>query len=136
MKTILCLFVAEFSSVVAQKRFPALKDSFAPPPSVLSSTPRPVGNSALWQQAVSIDTAKNLSYANQNVYAQIAWWQGLENSSNSYLAGSLDFDAGPYMSQFLQNFQTYPVDFNQAQASDPKQTPSKYDIDESWSNMI
>ena len=130
MKTVLCVCVAALRCVVAQNAFAALQGAPSPPADTVPSTPTPLGNAAVWQEAVAIDTAKNLSTTNQFFYSQVAWWQSLENSSNSYTEGSTSVDGGATISQLLQFLQNYPVRFDQAQASDPKKTPSKYDLAE------
>ena len=130
MKTVLCVFVAALRCVVAQNALAALQGAPSPPADTVPSTPTPLGNAAVWQEAVAIDTAKNLSATNQFFYSQLAWWQSLENSSNSYTEGSTSIDGGATISQLLQFLQNYPVRFDQAQASDPEKTPSKYDLAE------
>lgn len=128
MNTILYFFLVAFLDVNAQSALPAVDRLPSPPVSVVSSEPAPLGNAAVWQQAVTLDAATNITgtHANQYFYSSIAWWQSLENSSNSYLSGLQgSFDAGPYMSQLLQVIQNYPTRYDQAQASDPNQTPSK-----------
>ena len=134
MKIVLCVLSAALRCVVAQNAFVALQGGPSPPASIVAPTPTPLANAAVWQEAVAIDTAKNLSGTNQFIYSQIAWWQSLENSSNSYPAGSSSIDGGSTISQLLQVLQTYPVRFDQAQASDPKRTPSKYDLAELLGN--
>ena len=134
MKTVLCVFVAALRFVVAQNALAALPGAPSPPANVVPPTPTPLGNAAVWQEAVAIDTAKNLSATNQFFYSQIAWLQSLENSSNSYTEGSSSIDGGAIISQLLQFIQMYPVRFDQAQASDPKKTPSKYDLTEHVEN--
>ena len=128
MQTVLCVLLATLRCVVAQNAPSPLADIVPP-------TTTPLGNAAVWQEAVAIDTAKNLSATNQLVYSQIGWWQSLENSSNTYTEGSFHVDGGPNVSQFLQVIQSYPVRFDQAQASDPKKTPSKYNLAEDVKNL-
>ena len=135
MKTVLCVFVAALRCVVAQNAFAALQGAPSPPADTVPSTPTPLGNAAVWQEAVAIDTAKNLSAINQFFYSQIAWLQSLENSSKSYTEGSSSLNGGASISQLLQVIQSYPVRFDQAQASDPKKTPSKYDLAEHVKNL-
>ena len=127
MQIVLCVLLATLRCVVAQN---------APSPlAIVSPTTTPLGNAAVWQEAVAIDTAKNLSATNQLVYSQIAWWQSLENSSHTYTEGSFHVDGGATVSQFLQVIQSYPVRFDQAQASDPKKIPSKCDTAEHVENL-
>ena len=119
MKTVLYLFLAALRYVNAQEKL-----SFASP----SADTSPLGNVALWQQAIAIDIAKNLTSTktNQYFYSQLAWWQSLENSSNSYPSGNAGgIEPGPDVSRLLQTLDAYPIRFDQAQASDPKRTPSK-----------
>ena len=128
MNAILCLFLTALQYVIAQNALPAMNDVPSPPANVVPATPSPLGNAALWQQAVAIDIAKNLTGANSNryFYSQVAWWQSCENSSNTYLLAPSDaVDLAPTASQFLQTFQLYPTRFDQAQASDTKRTPSR-----------
>ena len=135
MKTVLCVWLAAFRCVAAQNAFAALNGAPSPPAGTIPPTPTPLGNAAVWQQAVAIDTANNLSTTNQFAYSQIAWVQSLENSSNSYAVGSEHIDGGPTISQLLQTLQIYPVRFDQAQASDPKKAVSKYDLAEHVENL-
>lgn len=128
MNTILYLFLAFIKDVKAQTALSAINSLPSPPASVVPSAPAPLGNAAIWQQAVTFDAANNVTgnHANQYFYSSVAWWQFLENSSNSYLSGTQgSVDAGPYISQLLQVIQNYPTRYDQEQASDPKQTPSK-----------
>lgn len=125
---ILCLFLTAIQDVYAQTAISPYNGLPSPPASLVSSSLEPLGNAALWQQAVALDVANNISgkHVNQYFYTAIAWWQSLENSSNSNLSGSSpSFDAGPVVSQLLQHLQSYPTRFDQAQASDPHRTPSK-----------
>ena len=119
MKTVLCLFLAALRYVDAQESL-----SFASP----SADTSPLGNVALWQQAIAMDIAKNLTSTrtNQDFYSQLAWWQFLENSSNSDTSGNAGgFKPGPDVSRMLQTLLIYPIRFDQAQASDSKRAPSK-----------
>ena len=128
MIDILYLSLVVLQFVSAQTALSAINGLPSPPASVVSSIPAPPGNTALWQQAVIFDAASNITgnYANQYFYSLVAWWQSLENSSNSYISGlSSSIDAGPYISQFLQVMQMYPTRFDQAQASDPQGITSK-----------
>lgn len=128
MNTILCVFLPVLQYVIAQNTLAAMKDVPSLPANVVPATPPPLGNAALWQQAVAIDIAKNLTGVNSNryFYSQVVWWQSCENSSNTYLSGPSDSgDLGPTASQFLQTFQLYPTRFDQAQTSDPERTPSR-----------
>ena len=122
MTTSLYFFLASILAVNAQSAFPGDNGLPSPP-----SASTPLGNTAVWQEAVTLDAASNLTSGvnNRYVYSSVAWWQSLENSSNSYLSGSADPDAGPWMSQLVQHLQMYPTRFDQAQASDPEQTSSK-----------
>ena len=133
MQTVLCVLLAALRCVVAQNAPSAPADTVPP-------TRTPLGNAAVWQQAVAIDTAKNLGATNQFAYSQIAWWQSLENSSNTYTDATLPINGGPTVSQLLQATQVYPVRFDQAQASDPEKTPSKYDpaeyVENLWSDTM
>ena len=133
MDTILYLFLILMKDVKAQTALSAINSLPSPPASVVSSALSPLGNAAIWQQAVTLDAANNVTgnHANQYFYSSIAWWQSLENSSNSYLSGAPgSIDAGPYLSQLLQGIHNYPTRYDQEQASDPKQTPSKRGPDE------
>lgn len=135
MNTILYLFLAAIINANAQTAFPATNGLPSPPANVVPSAPAPLGNTALWEQAITLDSANNITgnHANQYFYSSVAWWQSLENSSNSYFSGSpSSVDAGPHFSQLLQIIQNYPIRYDQAQASDPKQTPSKRGPDETW----
>ena len=119
MKTALYLFLAALRYVNAQGSL-----SFASP----SADTSPLGNVALWQQAIAMDIAKNLTstHTNQQFYSQLAWWQSLENSSNSIQSGHAGgIQPGPDVSRALQTLDIYPIRFDQAQASDPKRNPSK-----------
>ena len=121
-------------TAVSADSLPTTNDLPSPPANVVPSAPAPFRNTALWQQAVTIDAAnaaKNITgVTNQYFYSAVAWWQSMENSSNSFQPGlSNPADAGPYMSQLLQFIQCYPTRFDQAQASDPEDTPSKQLLD-------
>lgn len=124
MKTVLYLFLAALRYVDAQESL-----SFASP----SADTSPLGNVALWQQAIAMDIEKNLTSTNtnQHFYSQLAWWQFLENSSNSDPSGYVGagnaggYKPGPDVSRMLQTLLVYPIRFDQAQASDSKRTPSK-----------
>ena len=127
MITILYLFLATLRPVYAQDALAAINNIPSPPTSVVPYAPPALKNTALWQQAVAIDIAKNLTghLTNKYFYSQLAWWQSLENSSNSYQSGGPNsIEAGPYVSQFLETLENYPGRFDQAQASYPEQTPS------------
>lgn len=127
MNTILYLALAALRYVDAQNSLAALDGLPSPPASAVPSTPTPLQNAALWQQAIAIDTASNVTgtFTNRYFYSQIAWWQSLENSSNSYTAGTLSsMESASYVSQLLEVLESYPTRFDQAQASDPNQTPS------------
>ena len=125
-----CLYFFLASLLVVNAIDPLLGNNglLSPPASVSGSTP--LGNAAAWHEAVTIDSARNLSSGinNRYVYSEIAYWQSLENNSNSYLSGSTDPNAGALASQVLQYIRSYPVRFDQAQASDPKQTSSKWSL--------
>ncbi|CAD6592577.1 MAG: hypothetical protein ASARMPREDX12_006253 [Alectoria sarmentosa] len=126
MNSIFYLFLAAIRAVNTQTTLPVANALPSPPASVVPFAPQPLGNAALWQQAITLDAADNITgnHVNQYFYSSVAWWQSLENSSNSYLSGSLgSSDAGPYMSQLLQAIQNYPTRYDQAQASDPNQMP-------------
>ncbi len=128
MIDILYLSLVIFQFVRAQTALSATNSLPSAPANVVPSIPAPLGNTALWQQAVTFDAASNITgnYANQYFYSSVAWWQSLENRSNSYLSGSSSsVDAGPYISQCLQAMQIYPTRFDQAQASDPQRITSK-----------
>lgn len=130
---IVYLCLTAIQDVHAQTAPSAIKGLPSPPASLVSSSSAPLGNAALWQQALTLDAASNNTgkNANQYFYSSMAWWQSLENSSNSYLSGSpASIDAGPYVSKLLQTMQSYPTRFDQAQASDPHRTPSKSGPDE------
>ena len=132
MNISLYFFLASILAVNAQTALPAVAGLPSPPASVVSSASPPLGNAAVWQQAVDIDAASNLTsgLTNQYIYSSIAWWQSLENSSISYLSGApASPNAGPLISQVLQFTQNYPTRYDQAQASDPKQTSSKRSLD-------
>ena len=124
MITLLCLCLIALRCVVALGTLQSLKDGPSPPEDIVPKTPKPLGNAAVWQQAVALDTATHLNGTNQYIYSEIAWWQSLENSNYSYTVGSSAI-GGPSVSQLLQQLQIYPIRFDQAQASEPKQTPSK-----------
>ncbi len=135
----LFLFLAACRHVHAQDALTALNNVPPPPTSVVPYAPPPLKNAALWQQAVAIDIAKNLTgnLTNKYFYSQLAWWQSLENSSNSYQSGGpSSLDAGPYVSQFLETIEIYPGRFDQAQASYPERTPSKSGPAEIQKSMI
>ena len=135
MKPVLCIFLAVLRCVVAQNAFAALKGALSPP-----SSTTPLANAAAWHEALAIDAANNHSGTNQLLYTQFAWFQSLENSSNSYTDGSFSLAGGANVSQLLQFLQLYPTRFDQAQASDPKKTPSKYDraehVRNPWSDAM
>ena len=139
MNAIFYLFLAAIRAVNTQTTLPVANGLPSPPASVVLFAPQPLGNAALWQQAITLDAADNITgnHVNQYFYSSVAWWQSLENSSNSYLSGSLgSTDAGPYMSQLLQAIRNYPTRYDQAQASDPNQIPGKRGQDEAgirWS---
>ena len=143
MSTVLCILLAATHCVVAQDALDALaalKGAPSPPVNIVPPTPTPLANAAAWHEAVAIDTANNLTGTNQFFYSEIAWWQSLENSSNSYSDNGFTLGGGGTVSQILQVIRLYPVRFDQAQASDPKKTPSKYDLAEHvaklWSDAI
>ena len=125
MNTSLYFFLASILVVNAKKS--SLGDNGLPSPPASVSGSTPLGNAAVWQEAVTIDAARNLTsgITNQYFYSEIAYWQSLEINSNSYLSGLADPDAGALVSQVLQSLRFYPMRFDQAQASDPKQTSSK-----------
>ena len=125
MNTSLYFFLASILVVNAKKSSFGENGLPSPPASVSGSTP--LGNAAAWHEAVTIDAARNLSSGtnNQYFYSEVAYWQSLENNSNGYLSGSTDPNAGALVSQTLQYLRLYPTRFDQAQASDPKQSSSK-----------
>lgn len=97
---------------------PSVPASIGPP------TPSPFANAALWHEAVTNDANLGESNTtNQGFYAQVAYWQGLENSSNSIIDDYLDCAQGA--SRTLQFLHMYPTDFNQAQALDPATTQGR-----------
>ena len=139
MKAIFYLFMAAIRFSNAQIALTASIVLLSAQAIAASSTSAPLGNAAVWQQAVILDAVSNVtgSLANRNFYSSIASWQSFENSSNSYLAGSpASIDVGPYWSQVLQNLQIYPTRFNQSQASNPQASPSKEGPDSDSSSMI
>ena len=125
MNTGLYVFLASILVVNAKKLSLGENGLPSPPANVSGSTP--LGNAAVWNEAVTIDAAGNLTSGinNRYFYSQVAYWQSLENNSDSYLSGLTDPNAGASVSQVLQDLRLYPVRFDQAQASDPKQTSSK-----------
>lgn len=136
---VLCLFLTAIQNVNAQSALPATNVLPIPPANVVPSAPAPLGNAALWQQALTLDATMNSTgnHANQYFYSSVAWWQSLENSSNSYLSGAPhSVDAGPYMSQLLQVMQNYPTRFDQAQASEARQNSSKQAQDKIWNVKV
>ena len=98
------------------------------PASALPSFPTHLENDAVWHQAVAMDAEMNANGTNQKFYLQLAWWQILENSSISYLAGGTSgAEDGPSISKSLQYLSNYPGRFDRAQASNPEETPSMLD---------
>lgn len=125
MSIIFYLLLAACRGVSTQATLPATNNNPSSPATVVSSVSVPLGNAALWHQAVTLDASSNItgSHSSESFYSLIASWQSFENGSNSYLAGS-SVGSGSYWSQILQNLQIYPTRFNQAQASDPQKTTS------------
>ena len=94
----------------------------SPAAGVIQSSPAPIGNAALWQEAIKFDAAKTApngtnDMAIQKFYAQIEWVQSVENSSNGPPSNAVESAA--WMSRALQSLQMYPTRFDQAQALDP-----------------
>ena len=125
MNISLYFVLASVLVVNARKLFSGNNGLPSTPANLSGSTP--LGNAAVWHEAVTIDAAGNLTSGvnNKYFYSQVAYWQSLENNSDSYLSGANDANAGALVSQVLQDLRLYPVRFDQAQASDPKQTSSK-----------
>ena len=126
-----CLYFCLASFLVVNADDSLLGNNGLPSPPASVSGLTPLGNAAAWHEAVTIDSARNLSSGidNKYFYSEVAYWQSLENNSNSYLSGSVDPSAGALVSQVLQYLRLYPMRFDQAQASDPKQTPSKQSLE-------
>ncbi|KAI4088347.1 MAG: hypothetical protein LQ344_006132 [Seirophora lacunosa] len=79
-----------------------------------------VGNAALWEEAVSIDTRLNAGTLNQMFYRLISYLQKIENGSIDALAG---VGSGvSYIGQGLQFLHIYPGQFDQPQAALPAET--------------
>ena len=118
----LYIFLLAFQHVHASTPTPSS------PTSPLPTFPTQLENAAVWHQAVAMDAELNANNSNQEFYLQLGWWQILENSSISYLAGGTSgMDTGPVISKSLQYISNYPVRFDRAQASNPEQTPSRQD---------
>lgn len=89
-----------------------------PPAGIIKAIPQPIGNAALWQEAVKLDDAHRAangtaSYEYQKYYSQLAWLQTGENSSHSSSSYSVSL-----VSKALQKINNYPTQFNQPQAQD------------------
>ena len=100
--------------------------SFPSPPAGIPQAP--IGNAALWQEALKNDavvtaTGATNAMVNQNFYKQVQWFQSQENSSLQVLLDPVQSAA--ITSQGLQALQIYPTRFDQAQASDPSRSISK-----------
>ena len=100
--------------------------NFPSPPAGLPQTP--IGNAALWQEAIKNDAVVTApgatnAMANQIFYEQVQWFQSQENSSLQVLPHPVYSSA--VTSQGLQGLQIYPTRFDQAQASDPSRSISK-----------
>ena len=86
-----------------------------PPPGTIMD--EPIANEALWQEALSFDAQKN-GKPNQMLYQVLAYFQKMENSSNSHTLDPLT--SSSWISRGLQRLKAYPTQFNQRQANDPK----------------
>ena len=98
------------------------------PPAIVSAaatvTPTPLANAALWHEAVTNDAKLGGTIViNQYFYSQLAYFQLLENSSNSIVENALG--CGQAASTGMQYLHSYPTEFNQAQALDPAVTEGK-----------
>ena len=94
----------------------------SPPAGIIKPIPEPIGNAALWQEAVKLDEAHRAangtpSYDYQRYYSQLAWIQTIENSSHPYLS-----ESAPSISKSLQDINNYPTQFNQPQSHDSART--------------
>ena len=88
-----------------------------PPPGAIMD--EPIANDALWQEALSFDTQKN-GKPNQMLYQVLAYFQKMENSTNSHTLDPLT--SSSWISRGLQKLKMYPTQFNQRQADNPKTT--------------
>lgn len=111
---------------IARRAFDLPDDFIANiPPEVFANGT--VGNAALWEEAVSIDTRLNAGNLNQIFYRLISYLQKIENGSVDALAG---VGSGvSYIGQGLQFLHIYPGQFDQAQAALPAETLGRYPCD-------
>ena len=114
-------------TAVASIPFLVKKDTgnFSSLPADIPQTP--IGNAALWQEAIKNDAAVTAPgatnfMANQDFYKTVQWFQSQENSSLQVLLDPVQSAA--ITSQGLQGLQIYPTRFDQAQASDPSSSIS------------
>jgi len=107
---------------------PATADGALPalPSSSIKPSPLPLGNAAIWQEAVGIDATIDVgkNYLVERFYQLIAYGQSCENASNS-IAFKDPITAASMTSQGLQELHIYPTQFNQPQAANPATTKSK-----------
>lgn len=82
--------------------------------------PSPVGNAALWTEALAFDASRSQGITNQYLYAALAWVQSTVNTSNSNTNPPISYSSS--QAQGLQTDQIYPADFSQPQALDPATT--------------
>lgn len=104
---------------------------FGLPQSSVSSD-KPIGNAALWQEALNNDAAAtapgavNAENTNQNFYQTIQFAQSQENSSLQQLNSFGNaVESAAFISEGLQGLQIYPMRFDQAQAADPAKSISE-----------
>lgn len=105
-----------------------LSDAFLPkvPPELMSATPAPLENAALWQEAVAFDARiEGNVWINRLFYSTQAFFQSVENSSIHY--AQFDVLDASGASAGLQAIRSYPVEYHQAQAADPASTIGKAD---------
>lgn len=115
---LLATLVLTTASPLQQKNPAVTEESLQASPSAAGHPLTPLGNAAIWQEAVAIDANKSVngtpSYENQNFYILLATLQSDENSSNSHFDHSTSL-----ISQGLEVLHAYPVQFSQAQAAQP-----------------
>ncbi|KAK4694688.1 hypothetical protein P7C71_g2930, partial [Lecanoromycetidae sp. Uapishka_2] len=105
------------ATVTGDGALPAL-----PSASTLSS-PIPLSNAAIWQEAVELDTTIDIgqNYVAERFYQLVAYAQSMENTSNNNIYGDPIIGAS-YTSQGLQALNMYPTQFDQPQAAYPATT--------------
>lgn len=111
----------EAAAVTADGALPAV------PSSSLHPSPLPLGNAAIWQEALNLDNTIDVgkNYLSERFYQVVAYAQTLENSSNSYVLGD-PMTSSELTSQGLQSLSMYPTQFNQPQADHQTTTKGRW----------